>query len=152
MPPVTTSGSAPRTDWTDSGLAKIATRVVGIDTRSACTMSAEKCSAMMPLTLPFAACRSPACWKMIVIDRAITVSTWPAIATGSAIAMPVSTLWPPTMTRIVEMVLARAESGDCAAPTFIQPSAISSRVPPRMMPVTGSPRISPVTEQAMSGR
>jgi hypothetical protein len=50
-------------------------------------------------------------------------------------AIPVAMLCWPTITRMAEIMLASAESGDCAAPTFIQPSAISSSVPPSIIPV-----------------
>jgi hypothetical protein len=67
-------------------------------------------------------------------------------------AIPVAMLCWPTITRMAEIMLASAESGDCAAPTFIQPSAISSSVPPSIIPVFKSPRIKPITVQAIRGR
>lgn len=78
---------------------------------------------------------SAACWNTTVMVRAKTVSTCPAAATGRAMAIPVAMLWWPTITRMAEIMLASAESGDCAAPTFIQPRAISSSVPPSITPV-----------------
>jgi hypothetical protein len=95
---------------------------------------------------------SAACWNTTVMVRAKTVSTCPAAATGSAMAIPVAMLCWPTITRMAEIMLASAESGDCAAPTFIQPSAISSSVPPSIIPVFKSPRIKPITVQAINGR
>ena len=50
------------------------------------------------------------------------------------------------------MILANAESGDCAAPMFIHPRAIISSVPPSKIPVFTSPKINPTTVHAISGR
>ena len=59
---------------------------------------------------------------------------------------------PDAMTSTVATVEANAASGAMAAPTFIQPRAISSRDPPRMMPVLRSPIASPMRVQATMGR
>jgi len=127
------------------------TKRQGIATRSACTARAVIWHTSIILKFASSAYLSAACWKKIVTVLANTVSTCPATATGSAMAIPADTDWLPTMTRMVEMTLARAESGDCAAPIFIHPSAIISRVPPSMIPVFTSPRMIPTKVHAING-
>ena len=107
---------------------------------------------VMARRLPRSAALSAACWKATVRVRTMMVNTWPAAASGMARAIPAPTLCPPAMTRMVEMMDARAASGATAAPMFIQPRAIISSVPPMMMPVFISPRMKPIRVQATSGR
>ena len=84
--------------------------------------------------------------------RTKIVNTWPAAATGIAIANALPLSWPPLMTRIVAITLANAASGAIAAPTFIQPNATNSRVPPTIIPVSKSPNTKPIRVQATKGR
>ena len=53
---------------------------------------------------------------------------------------------------MVEITDAIAVSGAIAKPTFIQPKAIISNVPPKMTPVVTSPKIKPTNVQATNGR
>ena len=49
------------------------------------------------------------------------------------------------------MILANAESGDCAAPMFIHPRAIISSVPPSKIPVFTSPKKRPTSVHVING-
>jgi len=130
----------------------IATSKDGTATRKAWSNNAPKWQISIPLKLPSWAKPSALCWKTTVIVRQIIVNTWPAAASGIAIAIPAPILWWPAITRIVEITEASAASGAIAAPIFIQPSAIISKVPPIIMPVVISPKIAPTNVHAINGR
>ena len=151
-PVATTSGMALSHRSTRSVPVTAATAAVGMATRRPWSESALKCIISMPLKLAFAANRSAWCWKNTAMVRTKMVSTWPAAARGTAMAMPVLTSWWPAMTTTDATVDASAASGAMAAPTFIQPRAMSSSAPPRMTPVVKSPMTSPMRVQATSGR
>ena len=151
-PPVTTGGMASSICLTLSVPTVAATMTAGMATRIACIKSAPMCNQVRLERLPVFTALSAACWMPTVRVRTRMVSTCPAAASGMARAMPVPISCLPAMTRMVEMMEARAASGAMAAPMFIQPSAIISSVPPMTMPVVMSPRTRPVRVQAMSGR
>jgi len=56
------------------------------------------------------------------------------------------------ITKIAAITLASAASGAIAAPTFIQPRATNSKVPPTIIPVCKSPKTKPIKVQATNGR
>ncbi len=87
----------------------------------------------------------------MVIVLAKIVNTCPAAASGIANAIPELMSCLPAITIIVEITLARAASGAIAAPIFIQPRANISRVPPTIIPVFKSPKISPTSVHATNG-
>ena len=147
-----TSGIEASMALTVSVPAMAATSAAGTATRMACRRRPPRWHISMPKPLPSKANLSARCWKKTVIVRTKIVRTWPAAASGTAIAMPAPMLWWPTMTRMAETTDASAASGAMAAPTFIQPSASISSVPPRMIPVVISPSTRPTSVQATSGR
>ena len=87
-----------------------------------------------------------------MIVRTNIVNTCPAAAIGIATAIPSPIDCLPTITNIVAITLASAESGAIAAPTFIHPRAIISRVPPSIIPVFTSPNTNPINVHAINGR
>ena len=111
-----------------------------------------KCMTSMPRILARSASLSTRWAKKTLTVRTKMVRAWPATASGTATAMASSRDCPPAMAMTVETVEARAASGAMAAPTFIQPRLNSSRAPPTIMPVFGSPRAMPVRVQAIIGR
>ena len=147
-----TSGMALRAFSTLSPEAKKATAAVGTATRRPWRDRAMKCMTSMPRILARSASLSTRWAKKTLTVRTKMVRAWPATASGTATAMASSRDCPPAMAMTVETVEARAASGAMAAPTFIQPRLSSSRAPPTIMPVFGSPRARPVRVQAMIGR